>query len=201
MSLIFKRSVAAVGAVCLSIAGLAADKKPDGFKPGTASSYNGHQKQAGLVAAAVAYTSDSDTRTAFGKLNPYEEGVLPVLMVLQNDGKETLDVSRLKVRHLSRDGGKVDAVPAAEVKFLRAPSRPRVGPGPIPGVNRKKKNPLAAIEIESRGFSAKMLPPGDSANGFFYFPSEHASGSILYVSGIREAGSGKELFFMEIPIQ
>jgi hypothetical protein len=188
-------------AVCISIAGLAADKKQEGFRPGPAASYHGHQKQAGLVAAAVSYTTDSEANQAFGKLNPYEEGALPILLVLQNDGKETLDLSRIEVRYVSRDGPKANAIPATEVKFLRPPSRPRVGPGPIPGLNRKKKNPLAAQEIESRGFSAKMLPAGDAASGFFYFAAEHASGSILYVSGVRQAKSGQELFFMEIPIQ
>ena len=46
----------------------------------------------------------------------------------------------------------------------------------------------------------KMLPPGDSAYGFFYFQTGHSRGTSLYISGIREAQSGKELFYFEIPL-
>ncbi len=201
MNLRFKKSVALLGAVCLSIAGLAADKKPDVFKPGPAASYKGHQKQGGFVIAAETCVTDQQAKSAFGKVNPYEEGALPVLVMMANEGKQTIDVSRLRFRYLAPDGTKADALPANEVKYLKAPSKPRVGPGPIPGVNRKKKNPLAAEEIESRAFAAKMLPAGDSAYGFVYFQVEHKPGSVLYVSGMREAGTGTELIFMEIPIQ
>jgi hypothetical protein len=45
-----------------------------------------------------------------------------------------------------------------------------------------------------------MLPPGDSAYGFFYFQTGHSRGTSLYISGIREAQSGKELFYFEIPL-
>jgi hypothetical protein len=34
-----------------------------------------------------------------------------------------------------------------------------------------------------------------------YFRTGHRSGSNLYVTGLREAGSGKELFFFEIPLE
>jgi hypothetical protein len=71
---------------------------------------------------------------------------------------------------------------------------------PIPGVRRDKKNPLAAMEIESRAFAAKLLPPGESAHGFVYFPLSHRPDSQLYITGIEEAGSGNELFFVEIPL-
>ena len=63
-----------------------------------------------------------------------------------------------------------------------------------------KKNPLAAWEIEGRAFAAKMLPSGQSASGFFYFQTGHRSGSTLYVTGIREASTGKELFYFEVPL-
>ncbi|MBM3738876.1 MAG: hypothetical protein FJW39_24135 [Acidobacteria bacterium] len=199
MKRILKNAITAA-AVCLSIASLAAADKQEAFKPGPPESYSGHQKQGGFAAGASAYTGDAETRAPFGKLNPYDHGVLPVLLVVKNGGKETLNLAGIRARYVDQRGRKTDFIPAAEVKFLRAPAKPRVGPGPIPGINRKPKNPLAAIEIESRGFSAKMLPPGDSAHGFFYFQAEHTPGSILYITGIKEASTGNELFYMEIPI-
>ena len=46
-----------------------------------------------------------------------------------------------------------------------------------------------------------MLPPGDSAYGFFYFNSVHWEESILYITGIYEAASGQELFYYEITLE
>ena len=45
-----------------------------------------------------------------------------------------------------------------------------------------------------------MLPPGESAHGFFYFRTAHRSGASLYVTGMREASSGKDLFYFDIPL-
>ena len=41
---------------------------------------------------------------------------------------------------------------------------------------------------------------GQSANGFFYFQTAHRQGARLYLTGIREAATGKELFYFEIPL-
>jgi hypothetical protein len=89
------------------------------------------------------------------------------------------------------------------VKYLRGASRPGMISGP-PGMGVKvlsKKNPLDVWEIEGRAFAAKMLPAGQTASGFFYFATGIQRGSTLYLSGITEAGTGKELFYFEIPLQ
>jgi hypothetical protein len=106
----------------------------------------------------------------------------------------------MKVEYHDKDRDKIDPIPPAEVPFLEAPRRPTFGGPQIPGLGRKKKNPLAGPEIEIRAFSAKMLPPGESAHGFFYFRTGHRSGSTLYISGLQEASTGKDLFFYEIPL-
>jgi hypothetical protein len=62
------------------------------------------------------------------------------------------------------------------------------------------KNPLDTWEIEGRAFAAQVLPPGQSASGFFYFQTGYQKGSSLYLSGMSEAESGQELLYFEIPI-
>src|ERR671930_539509 len=77
------------------------------------------------------------------------------------------------------------------------PFRPGVvtGPGGIPKVLKTKKNPLGAWEIEGRAFAATMLPPGQSASGFFYFQTTLLHGSTIYLSGLSEAATGRELLY------
>ncbi len=66
--------------------------------------------------------------------------------------------------------------------------------------DKKVENPLTEWEIEGRAFSAEMLPAGNSASGFVYFQSGLERGATLYVSGIAEAASGKQLLYFEIPM-
>jgi len=49
-------------------------------------------------------------------------------------------------------------------------------------------------------FAAKMLPPGQSASGFFYFQTGFMRSSTLFVSGLKDAKSGEEIFYFEIPL-
>jgi hypothetical protein len=173
------------------------DKK---FTPPPLSSINGKVTNEGVTVAAIPYTTDEQAKPAFGKLNPYEHGVLPVLMVIQNNTQKAIKLDQMKVEYIDRSRERIENTPAAEVPYVKGPPKPRVGPGPIPGINIKKKNPLAAEEIETRSWAAKMLPPGESAHGFVYFRTGHRPGAKLYVTGMQEAGSAKELFYFEVPL-
>ena len=121
-----------------------------------------------------------------------------MLLVIRNESKEAIRLSEMRVEYVDRSRQRALAIPASEVKYTRAPKRPSYGPGPIPGIRRKGKNPLAAEEIETRAFAAQMLPPGESAYGFVYFQSGHRPGSSLYITGLKNASSGKELFYFDI---
>ena len=62
------------------------------------------------------------------------------------------------------------------------------------------ENPLSDPVLELRGFSARMLPPGEKASGFFYFQTGHRAAAKLYVTGITEASSGRDLLYFEFPL-
>lgn len=183
----------------VSIAFVQADEKVK-FAPRPAATYPTHQTNDKVTVAAVPYDKPDLAKTAFGKVNPYEHGILPVLLVIQNDSNQTLRVDNLQATYIGPDRSKVEATPARDVPYLQGPERPDFGPRPIPIPKRKKKNPLASVEIDTRAFAARMLPPGESAHGFLYFQTGHRTGSKLYLSGLKEAQSGKDLFYFEIPL-
>lgn len=199
---IFRNKLALLlGFVSTISVGLAVDKDKGGkFTPPAIDDVATKQSTDGLTIAAVPYTTDSQARTAFGKTNPYEYGMLPVLVLMRNESKVTVKLSQMKVQYIDASRDRIDATPASEVRYARSPKRPSYGPGPIPGVRIKGKNPLAAEEIEMRGFSAKMLPPGEAAYGFFYFRTGHRHGSRIYITGIQDASTGKEFFYFDIPL-
>lgn len=179
---------------------LEADKKNDSkFSPGPVASYSSKQANENVTVAVSAYDTEELAHAAFGKLNPNQYGVLPVLVIIQNDTDQALKLDQIEVEYTSVDRQHVEATPAAEVQTLGGGRRPSMPTGtPIPRI--KHKSPLNAWEIEGRAFAAKMLPAHESANGFFYFQTEHRPGAKFYLTGIKVAATGKDLLYFEVPL-
>ena len=180
-----------------------ADKDRPKFEISPAASYPSHQTGAKVTIGAAVYDTAEKAHEAFGKLNPYQYGIVPVLVVIQNDSDQAIRVDRIRVDYVAPDGSHVDATPAQDVRYLSGPQNPKVVPGPVPTRGphiSRHKNPLDAWEIEGRAFSAKMVPPGQSAGGFFYFQTGHRPGARLYVTGLQEASTSRELLYFEFPL-
>ncbi len=198
MPFVFKRLV-----LFMSIAAaFAADKEQPPFRAPAATDMPHHQTNGKVTLGADPYVSGDRLKAAFGKLVPYQYGILPVLVVIQNDSGQTIRLDKMKAEYVGPKGDRVEATPASDVRYTRGVERPPIvtGPrGPLPG--RTKKNPLNAWEIEGRALAAQMLPAGNSASGFLYFQTGIQPGSTIYISGLTEAATGKELLFFEVPLQ
>jgi hypothetical protein len=190
-------------ALLLSISAACAADKETPFKAAPADSYASHQTNAQITIGVDPYDSGDKIKLAFGKLNPYLYQVLPVLVVIRNDSDKPIKLDRIKVEYVSPNRDRADATPARDIRYLKPPERPNVisGPGGMSKVLKFKKNPLDAWEIEGRAFAAQVLPPGQSASGFFYFQALLQHNAMLYLSGLYEAASQKEIIYFELPLQ
>jgi hypothetical protein len=186
--------------LALSLDAFAVDKDKNKFTPPALDTLQTKLTVSDVTVGAVPYDRAGLAEGAFGKVNPYEHGILPVLVVIKNGSKGAIRLDRMRVEYHDRDRQSVTATPASEVAFTEAPKRPTFGGPSIPGLGRKKKSALAQPEIELRSFAAKMLPPGETAHGFFYFQTGHRSGATLYITGMQEASTGKDLFYFEVPL-
>src|ERR1039458_2823240 len=102
-------------ALLLSISvGVAADKETP-FKADPAASYASHQSNAQITIGVDAYVTIDKVKLAFGKLDPNQHGILPVLVVIQNDSGKTIRLDRLKVEYLGPNHDRVEATPAKEI--------------------------------------------------------------------------------------
>src|SRR5258706_8524508 len=107
-------SIALFAAIALA----AAADKDQRFIPGRATSYATKQTNDKVTIAAVPYVTEDQVKSAFGKLDPNKHGVLPVLVVIQNDSSQSLRMDEIKVDYILPDRTKVEATAAKDVPYL-----------------------------------------------------------------------------------
>src|ERR1700677_664001 len=118
MPFIFKRLalLTSIAAVLAPNKAWPASKDQPKFTPGPAASYESHQTSEKVTIGVAAYVSDEDTRPVFGKHNPYTYGVLPVLVVIENDSAKTIKVQSLHAVWTGPNGDKTEATPAKDIR-------------------------------------------------------------------------------------
>jgi len=195
MPFVFKRL-----ALFMSIAAaFAADKEAAPFRPPAANALPHHQTNENITIGVEPYAYGDKVKAAFGKLIPYSYGVLPVLVVIENNSNQTIRLTRLKAEYVGPHGERVTATPARDVRYAGPLHRPSVMERKVP--IPPKKNPLNVWEIEGRALVAELLPPGNSASGFLYFQTDIDKGATIYLNGLSQAGTGRELFYFEVPLE
>ena len=153
---------------------------------------------------------DMPDKASIFTVNYKQEGFLPMLFVISNDGSQPISLADMKVELVTAKRVKIPAAVPDDIyrRITREPVRgdnPSRSPLPIPrktvkqGVKKNEQN-----EIENSQFLAKAVEPNATQSGFLYFDVEGISnplaGGHLYVTGIRD-GKGQELLFFDIPLE
>ena len=142
-------------------------------------------------------------------ITPYsEEGILPVFLIITNDGDQPITVSSMQAQLVNARRTKMDSLSTDDV-FRRvahvsasSTSPPaRVGPIPLSG-NKNKKAQKQYEEIQAANFAAQAVEPHTTKSGFLFFDvqgvKQPTDGAHIYLTGVRDAG-GNELMYFEIP--
>jgi hypothetical protein len=170
------------------------------FHPGPASSY-AHQVSDNVVIGASVFDKPDQIEEAFGKkIDFHRYGIVPVLVVIENNRKQTLDLRSIEVNIVGEDGRHASAMKPDDIQFL-AGNGQRSNQIPTPIHLPKRKGGITSLEVAERAFTAEMVAPGDSASGFFYFSASPEAGDKLYINGLQEAPSGRDITFFEFPFQ
>src|ERR1700683_2824892 len=101
MPFIFKRlallmSITAMTASYNQAADNQAEKDHPAFHPPPATGLLHHQTNGQVTIGADPYTSGEKLKAAFGKLNPYQYGILPVLIAVQNASGQSIKMDGMK---------------------------------------------------------------------------------------------------------
>ncbi len=173
------------------------------FDPGPLTTYPAQESNSQVTVAVQPYRDRERLRKIFGKTDFDKLGIVPLLVVIANESEQIMRLDNLRVQLITADGQKVDPIPADDVVRPANVRRPDITPrpSPIPGIGRRR-SPREAPEVAQREFVAPLVEPHSTEHGFFYFRlgkgPDRLAGAKIYVTGIREAKSGQDLFYFEI---
>lgn len=159
------------------------------------------------VTAAVDLYNTSPKDNIF--ITPYgQEGLLPVFLIISNDGDQPITVNNMEVQLVTGRNAKLDGLSTDDVfrrvAHISGDTNPpaRVGPIPLSG-NKNKKAQKQYEEIQNAKFEAQAVEPHTTKSGFIFFDvqgvKQPLDGAHVYLTGVRDAG-GTELMYFEIPV-
>jgi hypothetical protein len=143
-------------------------------------------------------------------ITPYsQEDILPVFLVITNDGDQPITVNSMRAELVTAKRSKLESLTTDDV-FRRvahisgnSSSPQRVGPIPLPGNTKNKKAQKQYEEITSANFAAAAVEPHTTKSGFLFFDTrgvkQPTDGAHVYLTGVRDA-NGSELMYFEIPL-
>jgi len=137
-----------------------------------------------------------------------EEGILPVLLIITNDGDQPVTLKDMRAELVNARRAKLEALEVEDVfrrvAHIQENSNPRtVGPITLPGGNKNKKAQQQYDEITRAHFAAQAVEPHSTQSGFLFFDVQNVqqpvAGAHIYLTGVRD-NTGKELLYFEVPV-
>ena len=204
--------ILSIALVCLLIAATSLWAYKDFVMPkaenaGTYPSKDSHPEE--KITAAVDLYNAAPKDDIF-VTNYAQEGILPVFLVITNDGNKPISVNKIQAQLVTSGRAKLDALSAedimrrvAHVNVSSTNPGGRTTPFPIPGGNKNKKAQQQAEEVNRARFSAFAVEPHTTQAGFLFFDIDGVrnpvQGAHIYLTGMRDAG-GTELMYFDIPV-
>jgi hypothetical protein len=202
------RSLAAAGALSVAVTVCWAAKQfvMPAIQP--AKAYPAHDEHTDEAATVAADPYDSTEKARIFSVNYSEIGMLPILLIITNDGDQPISLSGLKAELVTGDRTKLLAAVPDDIFRRLAHPHPSSGTTyPLPFPTKKIKGGMSAQtrdEVENAQFGAKAVEPHSSQAGFLFFDVEGISsplaGAHLYLTGVHNA-QGNELMYFEVPLE
>jgi hypothetical protein len=136
-----------------------------------------------------------------------EIGMLPMLLVVTNDGDQPVSISGMKAELVTSNRTKLS--PAVPDDIYRRLSHPSASTNryPLPFPSKKVKGGVSQQvrdEVENSQFVARAVEPHSTQQGFLFFDVQGIStplaGAHLYLTGVRNA-QGNELMYFDVPLE
>jgi len=151
---------------------------------------------------------DMADKAAIFSVHYNDEGLMPVLLIITNDGDHPISLTDMQAQLVTVDRTKLS--PSTQDDIYRRLSHPTASAertSPLPFPKKKVKGAVSGQtleEIQSAQFAARAVEPHSTQSGFLFFDVSEIStplaGAHFYLTGVRDAG-GNELLYFEIPLE
>lgn len=170
--------------------------------------YPAHDQHSDEKVTVAADPYDMPDKSQIFSVNYRDEGLLPIFVVITNDGDEPVELSSIKAQFVTASRVKISPSSVDDIyRRLSKPSRNDSPSYPIPLPRKKVKGALdkkAQDEIQAAQFGARAVEPRSTQSGFMFFDVEGVStplaGARLFVTGVRNS-KGDELMYFEVPME
>ncbi len=171
-----------------------------------AASYAAHDEHSNEKVTVAIDLYDTPEKANIFSAHYGEVGMLPIFVVLTNDGDQPVVMTGMNAQLVTMDRSKL--VPATVDDIYRRLSHPAPRnnyPWPFPtnkikgGVNKQTLG-----EIRRSQFAARAVEPHSTQAGFLFFDVADLSGALsgarFYLTGVRDF-NGNELMYFEVPLE
>lgn len=183
---------------------------PRAFPAKTYPARDEHRDEQVTIAADPYDTADKSATVFALKYN--EHGLLPVNLIVTNDGGEPITLLGMKAQLVTANRTKITAATSEELyrrmsHLTRRGDEPQRIPLPVPLPRRKSEAGVGKQgenELANAPFKAKAVEPHATQAGFLFFDisdlDHPLAGAHLYITGVKNS-SGNELMFFDIPME
>lgn len=204
-----RRIVLSIAVILVCSALLWAKKEFQMPRAENAATYPAHDQHSREKVTIAADPYDTPDKASIFAVKYDENDLLPVYVIITNDGDQPVTLTNMEVTMKYRDHSKV--APATEDNILSRITHikqhggelPRPYPIPLPKKPRGGIPKGALDELDQATFKVKAVEPHATRAGFMFFDfsglSEPLQGATLYVTGVRD-NNGNELMYFEIPL-
>jgi hypothetical protein len=190
-----------------------ADYKSQKVKVEPAKTYPFHQQQGAVTIAADPYETREKIKTAFDLKELDQAGIVPVHVIVTNEGKDTIAVSGEDINLLDSNNRSFESIPIDEiVRAVVYKGSPRTSrspsPSPIPlprGGGRRGDAFEIETDLTNKALKELRVAPQATAGGFVFFrlPDNRMrlGGHKVYIPEVRNLKTQENLLFYEIELK
>lgn len=177
-----------------------------------AKTYPAHEEHTDEKLAIAADPYDmADKTTGVFRVDYKSEGLLPLFLIISNDGDGAVVLTEMKVLLVTRNRIKIPPSRPEDI-FRRISHKksdrnipiPNPLPIPLPKKSKRMLSKEAEAEVEAAQFLARAAEPNSNKSGFLFFDVEGLgnplAGAKLVITGLLDH-RGDELFYFEIPLE
>ncbi len=177
-----------------------------------ASTYPSYQRQGKVVIAADPYLTKEKIVTAFDAKDLEKLGIVPVNIILTNEGEEPVLLSGEDVTLLDSKNRSIGQIPAEEVvqtllnKSRGTSRRPVPTPFPLPRRDGGQGEAFdLGTDFSNKSLKEARVAPDSTSFGFVFFQIQgnpkSLSGFKIYIPEVRNLKTKQNLLFFEIELK